>query len=85
MMAATVSATWIMLKFPGCALGGTLGFPFAWFWATDALTPPLPSSGVYWLGLIADIAIWFVAIIVFGHFVEFLIRLIVLRRKTTPS
>ena len=72
MIAAAVFGTLIMLRFPGCGLGGTLGIPFPWFWATDVIIMGQPSSGVYWLGLIADIGIWFIAVIAFGIFIEFL-------------
>jgi hypothetical protein len=73
MVAATTIVTCVMLRFPGGSYGGHFGFPFAWCWWTDVFFIGQPSHGISWVGLVADIAIWFVVILALGIFVEWII------------
>src|ERR1041384_4710487 len=56
-----------MINGNGASFAGQRGFPFAWFWWRD-FGPP--DHGYNWIGLAADIIVWFVIIIAFGLFVE---------------
>jgi hypothetical protein len=83
MVLAAASATTAMLWFDGGGLGGSRGYPFAWYWWTDVSINDSPLSGYRWHGLVADIVFWLAAIIGLGLFIEWVIPRFSRRYETT--
>ena len=65
MLFAAAGATLVMLRTQG-GFGGQKGFPFAWMWWPDVVIDGRVPAQFHWLGLAADVAIWFALILGLG-------------------